>query len=140
MALFTIEDHGELTGVGQRSHDEIDAALTTQESRLQKLEAKRWYRFEATLVAAMVDTAVEDSLAERWAFNLPLGSDPEGNSLSYRDYEHLNIFICGMQQTVGQAILLTPQGDSIWVVLPEQIGLWARYRSGLMPLVLEWFK
>lgn len=138
-AIFTIEHHDELQGVGTKTHAELEQEIADLKSRVQVLEAKKWYTFETLLTSEMVDTATEISEGI-YGFQVSLGTDPSGTVLDYRFYEHLNVFMTGMQQKIGEAVLLTSSGNSLIVVLPSEPELWDPYRSGLIDLKLDWYK
>jgi hypothetical protein len=138
-AIFTIEHHDELEGIGTKTHAELEQEIASLKTRVEALESKKWYQFTTLITSEMVDTATEIS-ENLYGFSVPLGVGPGGIVLDYRLYEHLNVYITGMQQRLGEAVLLTSSGTSVIVVLPENPELWNRYRSGLMELNLEWYK
>lgn len=138
-AIFTIEHHDELEGIGTKTHAELEQEIASLKTRVEVLEAKRWYSFTTLITSEMVDTATEIS-ESLYGFSVSLGNGPGGIVLDYRLYEHLNVYITGIQQRLGEAVLLTSSGTSVIVVLPENPELWNRYRSGLMELNLEWYK
>ena len=138
-AIFTIEHHDELQGIGTKSHAQLEQEIADLKGRVDVLEARKWYSFTTLLTSEMVDTATEVSDGI-YGFLLQLGEDLLGNVLDYRLYDHLNVYITGMQQKLGEAVLLTSSGTSIIVVLPQNQELWNRYRSGLMELKLDWYK
>lgn len=138
-AIFTIEHHDELQGVGTKTHAQLEQEIADLKSRVQLLEAKKWHSFETVITSEMVDTATEISEGI-YGFQVALGNDASGNILDYGLYEHLNIYITGMQQKLGEAVLLTSSGNTLIVVLPEEPELWDPYRSGLIDLKLDWYK
>lgn len=139
---YTVEHHDELLGLGAnpRTHPQIDQTLDNLSQRLAILEAKKWYTFETYFTADMVAAAIE-TISGSWIFPIELGTNAStGDPYNYDAYEHFNVWITGMQQNIGEAILLVPEGNKIWVTLPEDQNLWEHYSSGQMLLVLKWFK